>query len=212
MKNANNDVIALLAAGASQRFGGVKLTQPLSSSMSGETETTETVIGTVYYRLSQVADITGARLVVVVGGHSEQVIDCLPKDAEVLENEHWQKGIGHSIGKAAQFAQQQQASSLMIALGDQVALTLDDYLRLFIARHRPETRVSAFYDQTPSVPAIFHQQDFDDLTQLSGDTGAKSLLQQRYQEGKLIATHLPRGEIDIDTPEQLTHFCQSQLN
>lgn len=208
MNKSSSNVIALLAAGESRRFGAAKLAQPLDPSLF-TSHTEPTLVGEVYARLSSVARQVGARLVVVIGGHLEQVTACFPSDAEFIINPDWQQGIGCSIRTAAKFAQAERATSLMIALGDQLALTVEDYLSLFAARKRIETRVCACYGQSLAAPAIFHQEDFDDLLSLSEDTGAKDLLKQRYQEGKLIATSLPRGEIDIDTPEQLRRFLEA---
>ena len=208
-KNASH-IIALLAAGESRRFGDAKLAQRLDGAKF-RSYREPTLIGEVYARLSVVAQQVGARLIVVVGGHLEKVASCLPANAELIINPDWQQGISSSIGAAAKFAQTQQASSLMIALGDQLALTVDDYLNLYLAKKQSDTRVCAYYGHSLAVPAIFHQDDFDALLTLKGDRGAKPLLKQRYQEGKLIAAFIPRGEIDIDTPEELKHFLNSDL-
>ncbi|QYK02872.1 nucleotidyltransferase family protein [Shewanella psychrotolerans] len=217
MNKPKVNIIALLAAGESRRFGDAKLAQRLDgasfyagdkfdAALQFDSCNEPTLIGAVYARLRVVAERVGAHLVVVVGGHLEKVSSCLPANAEFIINPDWQQGISSSIGAAAKFAQTEQASSLMIALGDQLALTVDDYLNLYLARKQIDTRVCAYYGHTLAVPAIFHRDDFDHLLSLSGDRGAKPLLKQRYQEGKLIAAFMPRGAVDIDTPEELKHF------
>ncbi|QYJ84755.1 nucleotidyltransferase family protein [Shewanella mesophila] len=214
MNKPSVNIIALLAAGESRRFGDAKLAQRLHKTKFDLGErlgscNESTLIGEVYARLLLVARRVGARLIVVVGGHLEKVTSCLPANAEFIINPDWQRGIGCSISAAAKFAQRQQASSLMIALGDQLALTVDDYLTLYLAQTQSDTRVCAYYGHSLGVPAIFHQDDFDDLLSLKGDRGAKPLLKQRYQEGKIIAAFIPRGEVDIDTPEELERFLNS---
>ncbi|MCG9755783.1 NTP transferase domain-containing protein [Shewanella insulae] len=228
-------MIALLAAGESRRFGGVKLAQSLTNdesvrdafiandlaSASSEPKPTEskqpeakseaspsptTLIGHQYGVLSEVASRLGASLCVITGAHHETVASCLPPSATLLHNPDWQGGLGHSIAAAASEARARRAETLLIALGDQLLLGIDDYLGLFRARARADTRVCAYYELTLGAPALFHFEDFEALSTLSGDRGAKALLSQRYQEGSLIAMAMDDARVDIDTRSQLSAY------
>jgi molybdenum cofactor cytidylyltransferase len=55
-------------------------------------------------------------------------------------------------------------------------------------------------------PVIFSQDYFTELTQLTGQQGAKPLLVQ-YQD-KLLKVPLAHAFIDIDTPEQLKYMVK----
>lgn len=57
--------------------------------------------------------------------------------------------------------------------------------------------VTCYYDNTTGPPAIFHKSIFPELLQLSGDAGAKSIVQKYSEELETIA--FPKGNIDIDT-------------
>ncbi|ABO24133.1 NTP transferase domain-containing protein [Shewanella loihica] len=228
-------MIALLAAGESRRFGGVKLAQFLTNddlasddliandlaSASSEPKPTEsknivahfvagpsptTLIGHQYSALSEVAARLGASLCVITGAHHEAVASCLPPSAKLVHNPDWQGGLGHSIAVAAKEARALLAETLLIALGDQLLLETDDYLGLFRARARANTRVCAYYELTLGAPALFHFDDFEALSNLSGDRGAKALLSRRYQEGSLIAMAMEDASVDIDTRSQLMAY------
>ncbi|KIO35586.1 NTP transferase domain-containing protein [Shewanella sp. cp20] len=213
-------MIALLAAGESRRFGGVKLAQSLSSEAQklacelaceqADTplisQPTETLIGHQYQVLHEVANRLGATLMVVTGAHHQAVASCLPPLATLLHNPDWQGGLGHSIAAAAREAKARRAETLLIALGDQVKLGTEDYLALFGARRRANMRVCAYYELTLGPPVLFHYDDFEGLSNLSGDRGAKGLLSRRYQEGALIAMAMPDAGVDIDTRSELVAY------
>ncbi|TVP12701.1 NTP transferase domain-containing protein [Shewanella sp. KCT] len=223
-------MIALLAAGESRRFGGVKLAQFLTNddlasddliandlasapaeskpveSNQAASQTPTTLIGHQFHALSEVAARLGASLCVITGAHHEAVADCLPPSAKLVHNPDWQGGLGHSIAAAAKEARAQRAETLLIALGDQLLLGADDYLGLFRARARANTRVCAYYELTLGAPALFHFDDYEALSNLSGDRGAKVLLSRRYQEGSLIAMAMEDASVDIDTRSQLMAY------
>nr|WP_275659117.1 NTP transferase domain-containing protein [Shewanella sp. Isolate8] len=233
-------MIALLAAGESRRFGGVKLAQSLTNddlasddliandlaSASSEPKPNEskqpvfyqpefystaspsptTLIGHQYSALSEVAARLGASLCVITGAHHEAVASCLPPSAKLVHNPDWLGGLGHSIAAAAKEARALRAETLLIALGDQLLLGADDYLGLFRARARANTRVCAYYELTLGAPALFHFDDYEALSSLSGDRGAKALLSRRYQEGNLIAMAMENASVDIDTRSQLMAY------
>jgi molybdenum cofactor cytidylyltransferase len=51
------------------------------------------------------------------------------------------------------------------------------------------------------APVIFPKDYFCELSQLTGDKGAKELLQQYPQ--KIISLAMPAAALDVDTPEDL---------
>ncbi|WP_428614796.1 nucleotidyltransferase family protein [Shewanella sp.] len=202
-------MIALLAAGESRRFGGAKLAEPLSQSGAGREDQQaldEPLILAQYRTLELVAEALDASLVVITGGHQQRIEACLPTSALKVHNPDWPLGLAHSIATAAQYAKAQGAESLLIALGDQPALASQDYLALFSARRRENTRVCAYYELTLGAPALFCHDDFKSLMALSGDRGAKALLTRLYREGQLIALAMPEAAVDIDTRSQLEAY------
>ena len=59
--------------------------------------------------------------------------------------------------------------------------------------------VTCNYGDSIGPPALFHKKYFKDLMKLSGDTGAKMIIQQNMNDMTTIL--FPEGEIDIDTEE-----------
>jgi len=57
------------------------------------------------------------------------------------------------------------------------------------------------------VPAIFPPSLYAELRALSGDSGAKALLQR--SDINITEIHLPSGAMDIDTPEDWAVFLES---
>lgn len=57
------------------------------------------------------------------------------------------------------------------------------------------------YDQSYGVPAIFNRKIFLDLLNLSGEQGAKKVIQKHFKNTQVIS--YPEAQIDIDTPKDL---------
>jgi molybdenum cofactor cytidylyltransferase len=61
--------------------------------------------------------------------------------------------------------------------------------------------VASSYANTLGVPALFHRSCFDALLALPDATGAKAFILSR--PGEVASIPFGRGEIDIDTPDDL---------
>lgn len=213
-------VIALLAAGQSRRFDGVKLAASLSrSSLPGGSDSSrhlghgaeqggQPLLLDRWQRLQGLAQefaLQGLELepVVILGGHLQTLSALLPPETEIVFNPNWQQGLSTSIGAALLHARHQGADGLMITLADQVALNSRDYGELIDRWLLERKTVCAYYNHRPGVPAIFNPQSFDELDALSGDTGAKSILDGLQGRGQLIMLEQARAAIDIDSRTDL---------
>jgi CTP:molybdopterin cytidylyltransferase MocA len=120
--------------------------------------------------------------------------------AEPIANVVWEEGVASSIRCAARLATRRGVGALILALGDQPALT-GAHLDRLAAEHRRGAKVAASrYAGTLGVPALFDRTFLWELLALQGDTGAKSLL--RRLSG-VTAIDWPEGELDIDTAEDV---------
>jgi molybdenum cofactor cytidylyltransferase len=176
---------AVLAAGASTRFGSAKQLAKFG---------TQTLIEHVQTVLlnSSVDDV-----VVVLGSNLEAIRQHILPGANVLVNENWQEGIAASIRQAADFANSQSASHLLLLVCDQpfVSSCLVDKI-VAISKFEPDKIIACRYGDAIGVPALFPRQLFPSLLALEGDAGAKSIIKQAEQV-ELI--DFPEGLIDIDS-------------
>ncbi|ACA87224.1 nucleotidyltransferase family protein [Shewanella woodyi] len=190
-------LIVLLAAGRSRRFNGAKLAQVIDREGTS-------ILEDSYSKLWGVANKVGAELLVILGGHQEQLLPLLPAGAKYLINSEFKTGLSSSIRCAVNHGVKTEADSLLISLADQVAITESDYLSLY--RARGGAPVCATFDEQLSAPALFYRDDFDKLAALKGDRGAKPILQMLKQVGRLQTVEMSSAQKDIDTRIELADW------
>ena len=184
----------LLAAGSSQRFGADKQS---------------TLIG-------QIPMLTRAACTLLDAGLDLPVVVLGPRAAEhrpllhglplrVVENRGAASGMASSLVTGLDAAG--DCSAVVVTVCDQPAVS-PAHLRALVRAWRKTRRsiVVSSYAGTVGVPALFAANHFSELRDLSGDRGAGSLL-ERYAES-IYPIPLPGGELDIDTPTDLTHLQQ----
>lgn len=179
----------ILAAGASTRLGQPK--QLLR--VNGET---------LVERAIRIAREAGAETVMVVlGANYQAIFDVLQPhqpQLRILLNQRWAEGMGTSIALGAAAAERHNVDDLLVLTCDQIAVTPEHLRELVAASHR-EHVVASTYAGHRGVPALFPEFSFHALQRLSGDRGARDLL----QHDDVVHLPLPGGEVDIDTPADL---------
>jgi molybdenum cofactor cytidylyltransferase len=194
----NNSVAAIiLAAGASRRLG-----QPKQLLVYGG----ETLLA----RSIRLADEAGVSpVVVIIGAHHERIRAAVALDGvNLVINENWGQGIASSIhaGLGALDEVGCAASGVLILGCDQPRLTaahLRALIEMFTAQAKPCIVASA-YAGVHGIPAVFPRFAFSHLLALSGDRGARALLEK--PPCLLIAQPFEGGEVDIDQPDDLAEL------
>ncbi|MBX9882511.1 MAG: NTP transferase domain-containing protein [Sphingomonas sp.] len=185
MVDASRTLLALLAAGRSERFGPEDklaadfLGRPLASHVA-------TALEAVPF-LARVAIVSGTG--VAFPGYRR------------IENPAPDAGLSGSVRLAAQAARDCGAAALLIALADMPRVTAVQILRLLDAAQTADAVVASSDGARPSPPALFAAGRFAELLALEGDHGARALI----QGGVHIVTS-PQELIDIDTPEDLARL------
>ncbi|MFP6630440.1 MAG: nucleotidyltransferase family protein [Myxococcota bacterium] len=136
--------------------------------------------------------------VVVGSGAGEVAAELSDTDAVIVDNPAWREGLSSSIAAGVRAATGEAGpAALLLMLVDQPhvsAEVLDGLLAAFdggIAASR--------YAGTLGVPAVFGRAHFEALIRLSGDRGARPLLEA---EGERVrAVDFEAGAVDIDTLE-----------
>ncbi len=148
------------------------------------------------------------RVYVVVGAHAKAVtreLRDLPSD--VIENPGWEDGLASSIrcGVTALEAAQPLADAALLTLADQPRVTpvvLDRLIDLFERERERESEsrdlVACEYADTIGVPALFGRRYFDALRSLTGDRGARAVLNAEREHVARVA--FAPAAIDVDTP------------
>ena len=192
---SSNVAIIVLAAGQSSRLGQMKQLLPINNKSLLETQ------------LEHALAITN-NVYCVLGYQAEQLQSCIDHLPIVtIINSDWLTGMGSSIAAGVK-ALTPDINAVMIVLVDQWQLTTSDLAQHFgYWQSKPSDIIVAQDNLAPTKsnkigpPVIFPRYFFSELSQLTGEQGAKPLL-HKYQH-VLLKVPLASAFIDVDTPEQL---------
>ena len=179
--------VLLLAAGASTRFGSSKQL----AKVGGKT--------LLQHSIDTANEAIPGEVYVVLGANAERIAAEVSA-AKLIVNHRWQEGIGQSLAVGVEHLQHQY-QAVLVLLADQARVQAR-HLKAMLKAFDDERIVCAYYRGARGVPAIFPNRYFDSLVQLSGDQGAKGILQKA--EDSLVEMDLPEAAFDIDTVEDLS--------
>jgi molybdenum cofactor cytidylyltransferase len=181
---------AILAAGASTRFGSPKQLVRIAG---------EPVL---HQAVANAALVAGQSVTVVIGANAREVAAALRQRAvSIALNRDWEEGISSSIRVAVRSAPP-GSSALLLMLADQVAVTADDLKRLHAAwRRHPILICAALHGGAPGLPAIFPRWAYTDLLDLRGDRDPRLVLRRNVD--RVVRIPMQNAGIDLDTPEDL---------
>lgn len=192
MNNATKGAI-LLAAGYSNRFGGIKLLSKLKSGSP--------VIQQTYQRLCPAVD----QVLVVTRPELADVVTNVCPSTLVFDGAH--NGMGATLAFAA--SNMPDWDSVLVCLADMPFISTETY-KTIAAASRKSNIVVPTYSEKRANPVAFGRKFFPELMRLGGDTGAKVLL-KRYKESVLELPINDRGLLDdIDTQEDLECLQSAQ--
>lgn len=180
----------ILAAGSSTRLGTPKQLLPFRGS-------------TLIRHLAQVALASKSHDVVVIIGASANAVRNQLKDLRVTiqENKQWQEGLSSSI-RFGLAGIPSKSDGVLLMLCDQPHVTTSLLDSMIDKSSEGSAVVACTYEDSIGVPALFSRVLFPELRQLSGDVGAKVVLQNHASE--ITTIPFPEGNIDIDTPQDLS--------
>jgi molybdenum cofactor cytidylyltransferase len=183
--------IVILAAGASSRMGTPKQLLELE----GKTLLTRTIEAALASEAWPV--------VVVLGANAEKIrttISRLP--VLVAENPAWSEGMAASIRTGVTTLQQFSRSldAGLFALCDQPSFAAATITRLMQAqRETGRGIVASHYSGRNGAPALFLKKHFAALAALTGEEGARAML--NGDPAEVATVDLPALAADLDTPE-----------
>lgn len=187
----------VLAAGASRRFGSQKLVAPVHG------------VPLVRASVERVLAARPGKTVVVVGHDAAAVraaLDGLP--VTIVENPEPGAGLSSSLrcGVAAVPA---DAAGAIVALGDQ-PIRRDEVIPALVDRFGYGTAaiVAPRYCGTQGVPVLFARRVFPELERLTGDRGARSVVERDPSRVAYVDFDFPMPH-DVDTPADLDILIDS---
>jgi molybdenum cofactor cytidylyltransferase len=181
--------IIILAAGESRRLGNPK--QLLS--FDGNT---------LLARVAKTAcESMICPVIAVLGAHAEKIRPTLNiPGLNVVYNDNWQEGMASSLrtGLTSMMELYPQVDGIIILVCDQPYLS-HDLIKALIEAQRDAglPAAAAAYNGKLGTPALFHKSLFSALLLLSGDTGARKMLEGMREN--VVEVDFDMGDVDIDT-------------
>jgi molybdenum cofactor cytidylyltransferase len=191
--------LLLLAAGASSRLGLPKMFLYYKGK-------------TLLHHITDEAMVAmQTPLFIVTGEHTNAIKGILQgSQALVLHNDHWQEGMGGSIRTGVQgiLDAGYEPEAVLITVCDQPFITAALLSAMIATKANTDKGIVACaYDETIGTPVLFDKKYYPALLELSGQHGAKKILQQFPDDVETVP--FPLGSVDIDTPEDYERLLNS---
>jgi len=153
-------------------------------------------------------ELCTAGLVVVTGAVHEPIEAALAgTSVTVARNPEWREGIGASI-RCGVCATDARADAFLLLLCDQPWVGSEELAELIAAwRAAPDSIAAAGYAGCHGVPAVFPARFRQRLIDLSGDRGARALIDAADD---LTVVDMPAAAFDIDTPEDVQRISHAR--
>jgi molybdenum cofactor cytidylyltransferase len=187
----NSCGIVILAAGASTRLGKPKqLLQYRGKTL-------------LAHAINEAVNSNADGVVVILGKNAnlfKKEID--EGKVRVAINSSWEEGMASSVrlGLDILFNAKPYVDAVIFMVCDQPHISSSILNELIITQQKTTKQiVTSNYGDSIGPPALFHKKYFEELMKLSGDAGARKIIQKNMND---VATILfPEGDIDIDTEE-----------
>lgn len=127
----------------------------------------------------------------------------LPANIKLVQHPLTAQGMGHSLAAGAErLLAESRADAVAIFLADMPAIRRDSLETLF-AHASANAIVLPSYQGKRGHPVLFGRAFLPQLAALSGDAGAKPVLQQHPEAVRIVELNDPGVLQDIDTPADL---------
>ncbi|AKD58116.1 nucleotidyltransferase family protein [Spirosoma radiotolerans] len=180
----------ILAAGGSTRLGGEPKQLLTQNGKTLVRQITEAALS-----------LEAGPVVVVLGGNEERIraeLTGLPIRTPI--NPNWQQGLASSIQVGLNQLNDEPVDAFLMVLTDQPYVTAQLLQQLITTQHQMGRGIVACrYGESGhlGVPALFDIRYRSEFMLLSGDTGARKLIQQYVNDCSQVL--FPQAAIDLDT-------------
>ena len=180
----------VLAAGPSTRFGRTKQLEPFEG------------VSLAAGALRKAEAVCGKRSVLVTGKDWQKVATtCEPLAGYFVINNDYEQGLASSIACGVRSVAE-SADAILLMLADLPLITTEHLTNLVNAwAESPQTIVASAFEDTLGPPIVFPKADFAALLRLTGDRGARPIIDANKERVQAIACE--EAAFDIDRPEDL---------
>ncbi|GAB7256254.1 nucleotidyltransferase family protein [Polaribacter sp. OB-PA-B3] len=193
--------VLVLAAGKSSRMKSPKQLVTIGTNFLIE------------YILSKAKSIEADEVYCVLGANSEIILkEISSPDVHFFKNKDFEKGLSESLsyGVSEIEKQYQNYDGILVLLGDQPTIEKEYLNNMIMLFNKNKNKIVASnYGKKLGVPALFHKKYFQDLKNISGDTGAQKILNENLN---VISPIMKTEFLDIDTEKDYQDFKNSILN
>ncbi|OQK18645.1 molybdopterin-guanine dinucleotide biosynthesis protein MobA [Methyloprofundus sedimenti] len=180
----------MLAAGSGRRFGSDKLLHALPNGELMAVQACRNLLAGV------------DKVLAVVRPGNEVLVECLKAEGAVVEvclaaDQGMGASLAFGVGASA------SAFGWLIALADMPSIAPTSIVQVANALRTGELIAAPSYQGRRGHPVGFSSDLYRDLISLSGDIGAKSLLQSKKDQVYLVKCNDPGILMDIDQPDDL---------
>lgn len=138
----------------------------------------------------------------VLGANHEAILkETDTSNCQVHINPNWQNGMGNSIAFGIKQIKE-NIDGIIITMADQPFLK-KEHLKQLIQKQSSGIVLSK-YEEGKGPPTFFSNDYFEELSNLSGDDGAKTVIKKH--QSFVQSVQFPKGNIDIDTEEDLKYL------
>jgi molybdenum cofactor cytidylyltransferase len=149
-------------------------------------------------------------IIVVLGSGIEEISAKLNTNTlTIIENPFWENGMASSVvcGINTMNNLRPDTEAVILMVCDQPfvnAKLLKDLIKK--QKESGSSIIASSYENIHGTPALFHKEHFNELSALTGDSGARSLI-KRYADS-IEAIPFDQGGIDIDTLEDYRNLLK----
>ncbi|MFI8379868.1 NTP transferase domain-containing protein [Leeuwenhoekiella sp. NPDC079379] len=180
--------ILILAAGSASRMGKAKQLLPYKTS---------TLLG---HAIKQALASKAKAVYCVIGANAEVIENSITQKIHLLYNSDWRHGLGNSIATGIKHITDTHFDCVLVMLADQPKIDTDYLNQLINTAEIHENKcIASGYGIKNGVPAVFPRSYFKVLEELSGDLGARELL--NAGSDFVVSIDAKNKIQDIDTPE-----------
>lgn len=190
--------VLILAAGQASRMGKAKMLLPYKET-------------TILAHIIEEILSTEPTIAQLVTGHYHELIqkEIKTDQVNIVQNLDYQQGMSGSIrvGLTAMLNACSSIEFLIIVVSDQPFLNRSILLSL-INKYQQTKKgiIASSYNGIQGTPVLLSSAYFTHLYNLTGDKGARVILQQFPEDIETI--EFERGELDIDTMEDYERVCK----